>query len=194
MKGIYQQWQIPFSLTEVKYYKSICLNLEICMAKILDFLKKEFLEVLPAVIFFFIAFHLLSLTESLILSEHGVPASTMALVSVSALIVGKAILIADKLPFINRFPDKPLIYNIAWKTFIYLLIAFLFRYLEALIPKLLKHQSWTLAHQNIQSEIVWQHFFVVQIWLLVLLFVYSIGMEIVKVIGKPKILEMLFGA
>jgi hypothetical protein len=127
------------------------------------------------------------------LSEYGVPASTIALVSVSALVIGKAILIADKLPFIDRFPNKPLIYNIAWKTFIYLLIALFFRYLEELIPRLLKHQSWGLANQNIQSEIVWQHFFVVQIWLLVLLFIYSIARESVRIIGKNKILEIFFG-
>ncbi len=163
------------------------------MAKILNFLKKEFLEVLPAVIFFFIAFHLIALTESLILREYGVPVSTTVLVTVSALVIGKAILIADKLPFINRFPNKPLIYNIAWKTFIYLLIALFFRYLEALIPRLFKYQSWSLAHQHLQQEIVWPHFWAVQIWLLMLLLGYSIGREIVRAMGKRKILEMFFG-
>lgn len=34
---------------------------------------------------------------------------------------------------INRFPDKPLIYNVVWKTLIYLLLASLIHYLERLI-------------------------------------------------------------
>jgi hypothetical protein len=32
----------------------------------------------------------------------------------AALILGKAVLIADLLPFINRYPDKPLVYNVVW--------------------------------------------------------------------------------
>src|SRR6266581_2811270 len=49
-------------------------------------------------------------------------------VAVAALILGKAVLIADMLPMINRFPNKPLIYNVAWKTLIYLLVATLIHY------------------------------------------------------------------
>jgi len=45
----------------------------------------------------------------------------------------KAVLIADMLPLINRFPQKPLIYNIAWKTVIYLLLSAVIHYLERLI-------------------------------------------------------------
>src|SRR5215510_15692454 len=32
-------------------------------------------------------------------------------------------------PFINRFPDKPLMYNVAWKTVIYVAGAILIHYL-----------------------------------------------------------------
>ena len=46
-----------------------------------------------------------------------------ASILVGSLILGKAVLITDMLPAINRFPDKPLAYNVAWKTPIYLLVA-----------------------------------------------------------------------
>lgn len=131
------------------------------MLKIIRTLKKEFLEILPATIFFFIALHLIAFTELLILRQYRVPISTTALFTVSALVIGKAILIADKLPFINRFPNKPLIYNIVWKTFIYVLIALFLGYLEKLIPMLVKHQSWSLANQHLQQEVVWSHFWAV---------------------------------
>ena len=32
--------------------------------------------------------------------------------------------------FMNRFPDKPLIYNIVWKTFMYILATLVVRYVE----------------------------------------------------------------
>ena len=40
-------------------------------------------------------------------------------IALTALILGKAVQIADMVPMINRFPNKPLIYNVAWKTLIY---------------------------------------------------------------------------
>jgi len=36
------------------------------------------------------------------------------------------------LPFINRFPNWSLIYNIAWKSSVYFVAAFVVRYLEEL--------------------------------------------------------------
>ena len=35
--------------------------------------------------------------------------------------------VSNHMPFINKFPDKPLIYNIVWKTFIYQLAVLLAR-------------------------------------------------------------------
>ena len=51
-------------------------------------------------------------------------------VAVASLILGKAVLLADMLPMINRFPNKPLIYNVAWKTLIYLVMSALIHYIE----------------------------------------------------------------
>jgi uncharacterized membrane protein len=163
------------------------------MSNIIKTLKTEFLEILPVTIFFFIALHLVAFTEALILREYSVHVSTTALVTVSALVLGKAILIADKLPFINRFPNKPLIYNIVWKTFIYLLIALFLRYLEVLIPMLVKHQSWSLANQHMQQEVVWPHFWAVNIWVWALLLGYAIVRELVRAQGKREVIKLFFG-
>jgi hypothetical protein len=54
--------------------------------------------------------------------------------TVGALLVAKVVLIADNLPVINRFPEKPLLYNVAWKTTIYVLAALVVHYLEHLVP------------------------------------------------------------
>ena len=42
-----------------------------------------------------------------------------------------AVLIADMLPFINRFPHRPLIYNVAWKTVIYFVISAVIQFWNA---------------------------------------------------------------
>src|SRR5215470_12138800 len=103
------------------------------MHKILDKLREEFLAVLPPTIFFFVTLHIVA-TIRVLIARGGAsfePLSTIS-IAVAALILGKAVLIADLLPAINRYPGKPLIYNVLWKTAIYWLIASLIHYLERL--------------------------------------------------------------
>ena len=103
------------------------------MHKILEKLKEEFFAVLPPTIFFFVALHLVTFIRVLIAKgSHYEPLSPMS-IAIASLILGKAVLIADMLPPINRYPHKPLAYNIAWKTVIYLLMASVIHYVERLI-------------------------------------------------------------
>jgi hypothetical protein len=91
--------------------------------KVMEKLKKEFFALLPPTIFFFVALHIVAFVRALALKGTGIsPLSSMS-IAVAALILGKAVLVADMLPMVNRFPNKPLIYNVAWKTLIYLLMA-----------------------------------------------------------------------
>ena len=102
------------------------------MSKITIKLKEEFFAVLPPTIFFFVALHVVAFVRVLMLKGTGLaPLSTVS-IGIAALILGKAVLISDMLPFINRFPQRPLVYNIAWKTLIYLLVSALIHYLERL--------------------------------------------------------------
>src|SRR6184192_4833882 len=103
------------------------------MTKLSTTLKKEFFELLPPTIFFFVALHIVAFVRVLMLKGTGISPVSSISIAVAALILGKAVLVADMLPMINRFPHKPLIYNIAWKTVIYLLISAVIHYLERLI-------------------------------------------------------------
>src|SRR6266704_4989282 len=95
-------------------------------------LKEEFFKLLPPTIYFFVALDIVAFVHVLMLKKTGIAPSSSVSIAVAALILGKAVLIADMLPFINRFPQEPLIYNVAWKTAIYLLVAALVHYLERL--------------------------------------------------------------
>ena len=114
-------------------------------------------------------------------------------IAIASLILGKAVLIADMIPPINRYPNQPLAYNIAWKTVIYLLMASLIHYVERLID--FSRQAGGLAAGNAKllSEIVWPHFWAVQIILFMLIVVYCTMHELVRVIGKEKMLRLFFG-
>ncbi len=103
------------------------------MTKLFTKLKEEFFALLPPTIFFFVALHIVTFVRVLMLKGTGISPLSSISVAVAALILGKAVLLADMLPMINRFPNKPLIYNVAWKTLIYLLVATLIHYLERLV-------------------------------------------------------------
>ena len=163
------------------------------MSKLFAKVKEEIIEVLPPTIFFFITLHLVAIVRVLMLKGSGIAVSTPLQVTVAALILGKAVLIADLLPFINLYPHKPLIYNVVWKTTIYVLVAALVHYLERLADFWKEAGSLVAGNQKLLAEIVWPHFWAIQILLVVLLLMYCTLHELVRVLGRDKILEIFFG-
>jgi hypothetical protein len=97
------------------------------------------------------------------------------------------------LPLINRFPNKPLIYNVAWKTVIYLLISAVIHYLERLIDFWREMGGFVAGNQKLLSEIIWPHFWAIQIILFVLIAMYCTMHELVRVMGREKVLRIFFG-
>src|SRR6266404_4176801 len=163
------------------------------MTKLSTTLEKEFFELLPPTIFFFVTLHIVAFVRVLMLKGTGIsPLSTMS-IAVAALILGKAVLIADLLPMINRFPNKPLIYNVAWKTLIYLLMATVIHYLERLVDFWRQAGGLVAGNRKLLAEIVWPHFWAIQIILLVLIVMYCTMHELVRVIGRDKVLRIFFG-
>src|SRR5207247_4714994 len=156
-------------------------------------LKKEFFELLPPTIFFFVALHIVAFVRVLMLKGTGISPTSSMSIAVAALILGKAVLIADLLPMINRFPNKPLIYNVAWKTLIYLLAATLIHYVERLIEFWRQTGGLGAGNRKLIAEIMWPHFWAIQIILLVLVVMCGTMHELVRVIGKEKVLRIFFG-
>jgi hypothetical protein len=163
------------------------------MSKILSFFKKEIRELIPTTIFFFITFHIIAFSRALMLEQYGVKLSASATATVGALIVAKVILIFNKLSFVNVFSDKPLFYSIIWKTFIFSLFTLLFRCVEELIPLVSKHGSLPSASQHLVHEVVWPHFWSLQIVLLVALLLFCSAVELIREIGAIRIKEIFFG-
>ncbi len=161
--------------------------------KLFTAIKRDFLEILPPAVFFFISFTLILITKRLILSEYGISWTGFGSAFVGAFLIGKVVLLVDKLPFVNRFPDRQLIYNASWKCLIYLLAAVLVQYLESIVPLLRKHGGLMEAHHHLLAETIWAHFLLIQIWLVVLFFVYCAMRELVRAIGKDKVISMFFG-
>jgi hypothetical protein len=163
------------------------------VSKLTETVKKEFFELIPPTLFFFVALHIVALIRALMAKGSGIPLSTTASVAIAALILGKAVLIADMLPIINRFPRRPLIYNVSWKALMYLVVAGLIHYVERLIDFARQAGGLVAGNEKLLTEMVWPHFWAIQILLLVLISMYCTIDELVRVIGKERILKIFFG-
>jgi hypothetical protein len=164
------------------------------MSKLVHSIKHLVHEMIPPTVFFFVAFQLLAFTRSLMLKRYDIEVTTFLAATIGALVAAKVVVLADLLPFINRFPDRPLIYNIAWKTPIYFAAAFTVRYLEELFHYYRQHGDLLSANQHLLDEVIWTRFWAIQIWLTVLLLVYCVQSELVRVLGRDRMRELFFGA
>jgi hypothetical protein len=48
------------------------------------------------------------------------------------------------------------------------------------------------ANRRLIDEVVWPHFWGMQLWLLVLLFIYCAVRELVRALGRERIIKMFF--
>jgi len=162
------------------------------MNKAVEKLKEEFVAVLPPTLFFFIALHIIGLVRMLMTKGTGLAVTSSAQIALAALILGKAVLLADLWPPINRFPQKPLVYNIVWKTVIYYVVASFIHYLERLYDFGKEAGGIVAGNEKLLSEIVWPHFWALQIILLVVILNYCVIRELGRVLGEGRMLRMFF--
>lgn len=163
------------------------------MNKLSEKIKEEFHALLPPTLFFFFTLHIVALVRVLMLKGTGIELNTSVSVTIAALILGKTVLIADLLPFINRYPDKPLAYNIAWKTSLYVVVSIVIHYLERLIDFWREAGGFVAANEKLWAEMVWPHFLAIQILLVMLILVYCTMRELVRLMGRQKMRQIFFG-
>ena len=100
---------------------------------VLAFAIKEFKEIIPPTLFFAVSFNIIVLTTQLILDDYFVRFGSFLVATTAALVVGKAVLVANALPLLRRFDKAPLIQPIMFKTLVYFAVVFVVRFLEKII-------------------------------------------------------------
>jgi hypothetical protein len=163
------------------------------MSRLTAKLKEEILEMIPPTIYFFVILHIVAFIRILMTKNTGLPLPTSMSITVAALVLGKSVVIAELLPFINRYPEKPLIWNVCWKATIYFVVALLIHYLEHLYGFWKGAPGFLAANEKLFAEIVWPHFWAIQILLAVLIVMYCVMRELVRLIGADKMKAMFFG-
>lgn len=163
------------------------------MSKLLTKLKAEVRELLPPMFYFLVALHLVAFVRGLMLGDTGISLASSASVTIAALVIGKAVLVADLLPLVRRFSDRPLVYAIVWKSFIYFIVALLFHYLERLVHEWREVGSLLAANERLLAELVWPHFWAVQIFLMTLILIFCAAREFARAVGKDALRQIFLG-
>ena len=161
-------------------------------SRVLAFAIKQLREVVPPTLFFAIGFNLIVLTNHLILADYLIHFANFTLVTISALIVGKAVLVANHLPFFRRFDTAPIVQPVLFKTLIYCAVVFLVRFLERLVKYWLGGGTFSGIPEYVENHFSWNRFLAIQIWVFVLFLVYTIGAELNSLFGQGELAKILF--
>jgi hypothetical protein len=147
---------------------------------------------LPATILFFIGFNLILWTKRMILEEHGIDFRGFFTATVAALLVGKAVLVTDNLPFMRRFDGAPMIRPILFKSAIYWLCVMIVRLAEVLLRFLAAGGAIADFPDFLVERFSWSRFLSIQIWLMVLFLIYVTIHELNMLFGDCELYRLFF--
>ena len=153
----------------------------------------ELREALPPTIFFFVGFNFIVLTTNLLVADYAVAVSNFMLATVAALVVGKAVLTANAMPFLKLFDRAPLIQPILFKTVVYWVAVFLARLLERFVHFSLIEGNWPGDFgPYLITSFSWQRFVAISLWIFVLFLIYVTASEFSQLFGPAEMRRLLF--
>ncbi|MFL5267107.1 MAG: hypothetical protein ACJ8AH_11020 [Stellaceae bacterium] len=148
-------------------------------------------EALPPTLFFFVGFNFIVLTTNLLVAQYLVAVSNFMLATMAALVVGKAVLVANKIPLLRRYDRAPLIQPILFKTAFYWVIVFFARLLERFVHFLLEGNSPREFGSYLVTTFSWHRFSAVSLWIFVLFLIYVTVSEFSHLFGTGEIRRLL---
>lgn len=153
----------------------------------------ELHEALPPTIFFFVGFNFIVLTTNLLVANYSVAVSNFMLATIAALVVGKAVITANAMPFLNLFDRAPLIQPILFKTAVYWVAVFLARLAERFVHfSVLEGNPPRDFLTYLISTFSWHRFTAISLWILVLFSIYVTASELSQLLGPAEMRRLLF--
>src|SRR5262249_7885740 len=141
---------------------------------------------------FFIGFNLVLWTKRMILQEHDIEFSGFLVATMAALLVGKAVLVTDHMPFMRRFDGAPLVQPILFKAAIYWVCVFLVRLGEGLSHFPRDGGALISFPRHLIDSFSWPRFLTIQVWLMVLFLIYVTIHELNGLFGDGELYRLFF--
>ncbi len=149
-------------------------------------------EALPPTMFFFVGFNFVVLTTNLLVADYLVAVSNFMLATMAALVVGKAVLIANKMPLLRRYDRAPLIQPILFKTAFYWVIVFFARLLERFVHFAVEGNPPVDFFPHLVTTFSWHRFTAISLWIFVLFLIYVTASEISQLFGPGELRRLFF--
>ena len=147
---------------------------------------------LPPTIFFFVGFNLIVVTTNLLLADYAVAVSSFMLATIAALVVGKAVLVANAMPYLRRYDRAPLIQPILYKTAFYWVVVFFARLLERFVHFSIEGNSPADFIPYLRTTFSWHRFSAISLWVFVLFLIYVTASEISHLFGPGELRRLFF--
>ena len=163
------------------------------MSNLIQWIKKEYLHLLPVVIYFLISFNLVHFSQTLVHPNGQGHLTSYMGATIAAFLAGKIILIADSLPFISAFPRKPIIWNITWKFFIYGIVVVLVQVADHFFKGWYYTGSSAYAMEFITNTLSHSVFWGIQIDIMTFFLIYIVFSEWANAIGTHRTRKIFFG-
>ncbi|NQW52511.1 MAG: hypothetical protein HQ465_14845 [Rhodospirillales bacterium] len=151
-----------------------------------------FRHLLPPTLYFFVAFNLIVFTTNLLAHNYWFNLGSFILASTTALIVGKVVLVVDKVRIIDKFRGAPLIQPILYKTIFYCLVVTIVRFLEKIVGAAFDAGSLDQAAQMVLVDFTWHRFVAVQVWFFVCFLLYVTASELNALVGDGQLRRLFF--
>ena len=160
--------------------------------RIAAFVLHEARHALPATLFFAIGFCFVLATQKLLLREEMLATIPYLAAIRAALVIGKAVLVADKMPFLRRFDRAPLIQPILFKAVVYWAFVFIARLLEGWVHYIFKDHRMLGFIAGQLEDLDWHRFVFIQAWIFVLFLIYTSVSELNRLLGEGQLSRVLF--
>src|SRR5262245_34471260 len=128
---------------------------------------------LVTAVYFSTGFCLILVAERLVTRGSSIEVASFFQAVIGGLIVAVVLLAVDSLPLVDAFPGKPLIYNILWKSSIYIAASLVYRYVKPLVKYLVQGTSLSAAASSALQEFLLPRRWAIEIWLAMLLVAYA---------------------
>jgi len=153
----------------------------------------ELSRALPPTTFFFVGFNFIVVTTNLLVADYAVAVSNFMLATVAALVVGKAVITANSMPFLKIFDRAPLIQPILFKTAVYWVAVFFARLAERFV------HFWAVEGnragdfgEHLITTFSWHRFTAISLWIFALFLIYVTASEFTLLLGPAEMRRLLF--
>ena len=142
--------------------------------------------------YFIAGFAIILLMQNLLLDDGGVEQVGYLGVVFMALLIGKVVVVLEKLSFARKFRHRPRILHVAYSTLLFTLVVLIIGVIEKVIKNIAHGETVGTAFTAIYTDASLPKFLAVTIALLILFGILFVSREISHILGQDVFLRTLF--